>query len=430
MNNPTTTRWTGAWLRDSGLMLISQGVLTATAALVMILLARGLSAYQFGLFSSLLSLSLALSFVVDSGLTAWILREGARIRQGSLSVDEQDTEIIAMLESAMRMIVRTGILLVITVVGISLLLHLETQLALAQGAFMAYVAILAGAITLEASLRVDRELRHVITALFTEKLSLLVLVIVALVLGAGVLGIAIAHVLAGSGRFLLDYRRTLFGRRTGAPKIGSSFALIKVTAPFAMNSAAITFLPRLDTALVGTISVISASYFALGFQIVTTAALVPFIASTTLYPFLSRTGDTQADSWRIPVAMGVLGVAAGAIGLVLAPWAVPFLFGDKYTVAVGPVQIMLLAIPPLFFASPIVPMLYTRGRETDALRCLVIPAIIGTVLVVIGQIRFGTTGASAGYAARYFLQALMFIVVVSLSKRRDRQCTIDIAESV
>jgi O-antigen/teichoic acid export membrane protein len=260
-------RWTGAWLRDSGLMLFSQGALTAIATLVMILLARNLSKYQFGLFSSFLGLAQAFSFVVDAGLTVWLLRECSRIRIGDAPRDRQDADIARLLGHALSIVLYMGIVTVVGSVAIGLALGLSPTLSFAQGAFMAYIAVLAAATALEARLRSERRLGQVLSAVLVEKASLLAFVGIVLALGGNLLVLGAVYVLAGLLRASLDYHRSL---RPLGPARGDSRLLVmpwaispilRVTTPFALNSAALTFLPRLDTAVVATVSVIGAGYY-------------------------------------------------------------------------------------------------------------------------------------------------------------------------
>jgi O-antigen/teichoic acid export membrane protein len=410
-------RWTGAWMRDSGLMLFSQGALTATATLVTILLARSLSTYQFGLFSSFLGLAQALSFVVDAGLSTWLLRECSRIRAGDASRDDQDAEIAKLLGHALSIVVYMGIVAVVGSVTIGLALGLSPTLSFAQGAFMGYIAVLAAATALEARLRSERRLGQVLSAVLVEKASLLAFVGIVLTLGGGLLVVGAVYVLAGLLRASLDYHRSL--RPLGAAR-GDSPLLVKpwaispilrVTAPFAFNSAALTFLPRLDTAVVATVSVIGASYFALGFQIVTTAALVPSIASITLLPLLAASHGTQESRWKVFWMMSSIGMVAAGIGILLAPPIVPLLFGDHYRPAVGAIQVMMLAIPSIFACNAIMPFLYNNGHEHDVLRWILLPSLLGTGFVLLGEITVGPKGASLGLVARYLLVTISFVIL-------------------
>jgi O-antigen/teichoic acid export membrane protein len=414
-------RWTGAWLRDSGLMLFSQGALTATAILVTILLARNLSTYQFGLFSSFLGLAQALSFVVDAGLSTWLLRECSRIRAGDAYSDDQDAEIGQLLGHALSIVLYMGIIAVVGSVTVGLALGLGPTLSFAQGAFMGYIAVLAAATAFEAHLRSERRLGQVLSAVLVEKASLLAFVGIVLALGGGLLAVGAVYVLAGVLRASLDYHRSLrpLGSARGDVRLlvkpWAVSPILKVTAPFAFNSAALTFLPRLDTAVVATVSVIGASYFALGFQIVTTAALVPAIASITLLPLLTANRGTHESQWKVFWVMSGIGVVAAGVGIMLAPVVVPLLFGDHYRPAVGAIQVMMLAIPSIFACNAIMPFLYNHGHEHDVLRWVLLPSALGTGFVLLGEITVGPKGASLGLVARYLLITISFVL---LSLRR------------
>lgn len=415
-------RWTGAWLRDSGLMLFSQGALTAVATLVMILLARNLSTYQFGLFSSFLGLAQALSFVVDAGLSTWLLRECSRIRAGDASREQQDAEISKLLSHALSIVLYMGIVAVLGSVMIGLALGLSPTLSFAQGAFMGYIAVLAAATALEARLRSERRLGQVLSAVLVEKASLLAFVGIVLLLGGGLLLVGTVYVLAGLLRASLDYHRALrpLGPARGdSPLLVKPWAIspiLKVTAPFAFNSAALTFLPRLDTAIVATVSVIGAGYYALGYQIVTTAQLVPVIASITLLPLLTANQGAQGSQWKVFWMMTGVGAIVAGIAILLAPFVVPLLFGAHYRPAVGAIQVMMLAIPPIFASSAIMPFLYNRGHEHDILRWVLPPSVLGTGLVLLGEITIGPVGASLGLMTRFILITFSFVL---LSFRRS-----------
>ncbi len=414
-----SSRWTGAWLRDSGLMVFSQGALTAIATLVMILLARNLPKYQFGLFASFLGVAQAFSFVVDAGLTTWLLRECSRIRASGVPRNHQDAHIAQLLGNALHAVTYTGILAVLGSIAIGLALGLGPELSLAQGAFMAYIAMLAAATGLEANLRSERRLGQVLSAILLEKASMLVLVgIVLLALDGGLVMVGIVYLVAGLLRVLLDYHRSL--RPLGSPNLlvkpRTIIPTLKATAPFALNSTALTFLPRLDTAVVAAVSVIGASYYGLGYQVVTTAQIIPAIAAITLLPHLTANHGVQGSQWKIFGAMSGIGVLVAGIGVLLSPFVIPLLFGDEYRPAVGAIQIMICAIPFIFAYSAIMPFLYNQGHERDVLRWVLLPSVLGTCLVLVGEATVGPSGAAFGLVARYLFVTISFVL---LSFRKD-----------
>jgi O-antigen/teichoic acid export membrane protein len=422
--------WLGGWFRDSGILLVSQVMLTATATLVMILLSRGLSKYQFGVFASFLGFSQALSFVVDVGLPLWLLREAIHsYAVGTAAAAKR--EVYERLWHSAYAVAGIGVVLATVVALAAIGLGLTPVLALAQAGFIIYVALLAVSMCLETDLRARRRPGLVVVATMVEKSTILAGVVVALTMHWGVVGIAGATVLGGCGRLAFSYSRTLWGSGVARPHIGrGSVLVLRGSAPFAGNTASLSFFPRIDTPVVALISVVSASYFTLGFQVTTTALLLPGIASMTLLPFLHGKDGTARRRVGAVVVMGALGVAAAVGGWLLSPFVIPLMFGSRYHAAVRTVQIMWLGMPFAFIAYALLTLLYAIGREHAVAVAIWVPSLLGTGLVVAGAVLWGAPGAAGGYAARYVLQALVVAVIARRGFAATRASTESPAEAV
>lgn len=401
--------WFAAWLGDTAVLLLSQAMLTATATLVMILIARGLSTYQFGVFSSFLGFSQAISFVIDTGMPAWILRENARDLDGG---DQGVRRIANRLWSSVYTIATIGAVLSVIVALGSLALGLPPTLALAQAGFVVYITLLAVGVSLDSDLRSRRRRGQVIVATMLEKGVLLALVGAALILHLGVLGIAVAHIIGGSAHVVFSYTRTLGGMSEKRPPWSrQAFSVIRASAPFAAYTAATVFFPRVDTPIVALVgSVVMASYYALGFQIVTTALVVAAVANSTLIPFFSRHISVRMQVRHVLV-MTSFGLLIAVIGYFLAPSVVPLLFGDKFRAAVPTVRVMLAGCPFAFLTASLSITLIILSAENVIARTIWLPGIAGSVLVALGA-HFGhSTEAAAGFTARYALQSLRLVFV-------------------
>ncbi len=400
--------WLSRWMRDSAVLYASQVLLTGTATVVMILLARNLTRAQFGIFSSFLGFSQALSFALDTGLPTWLLRESVQdheANRGSSAARDR-------LWRAMYTIGAMGVVLAVVVTAAAALLGLSLPLALAQGGFLVYVSLLAAATSLETEFRSRRAFRPLIASFIVEKFVLLPVVVAVLALNGGVLGVSAAFVLAGILRLAFDYWRTLRGTAQDRPPLRDRpLSLVRSGAPFAGNTIATAVFPRLDTAVVGLVSVVAASYFALGFQVVTTSLLIPGIAATALFPHLTA-GNSAARMRKAVISLvGSVGIAAALVGILCAPLIVPLLFGAKYQPAVATVRIMLLAVPPGFVMYTLMILLYRDNKESAVVRALWIPGVLGTVLVLAGALVAGADGAAVGFSVRFALQALALAVV-------------------
>ena len=98
----------------------------------------------------------------------------------------------------------------------------------------------------------------------------------------------------------------------------------------------------------------------------------------------------------------------------------PLVFGSDYTPAIPVVQVMLVAVPLIFAANPLLTHLYTARLEHRALS-LAIGGLscLGTILVVGGQILVGPVGAAGGYVARM----VMFVGALMVAARAPRDRT-------
>src|SRR5262245_8021976 len=85
------SRWMRGWLRDSGIVVFTQGgALVMTTALAVIV-ARSLGAAEYGIFAGFLGISIAASRCVDVGLSIWLLRELSRVVVGEALADQRAT---------------------------------------------------------------------------------------------------------------------------------------------------------------------------------------------------------------------------------------------------------------------------------------------------------------------------------------------------
>jgi O-antigen/teichoic acid export membrane protein len=407
--------WTGEWLRDARLLLSSQLIATVATSIVAILLARSLGPSDWGLFSGLLGLSLALSTFVDLGLGTWLLRELSALRAGqgwqpSVSAREESLR----LASAVAANTLIGGLLFFGAVVVLASLGTSASTSTALLGLITYTILLAASNCLEAFYRAERRLSTVVVAAVLEKFLLLTCIVAVVVLDYGLWAVGVAYIVAASGR--LAYIATLLVNRAGLPFSPPAMSDIGRVAnaglPFAFGTVALNVIPRLDTILVAVFSTTAAGYFALGDRVIGPALIVPVVASAALYPFFSRERrDSRAD-WRISAGMLATGGAIGGIGALLSPLLVPAVFGSQYDEAIRVVQIMCLVLPFVYASNPLLARLYAVRMERQVLATTLVGSLAGTAAVVCGQLAIGPTGAAGGYVLR---QALFTVALTALS---------------
>jgi O-antigen/teichoic acid export membrane protein len=142
------------------------------------------------------------------------------------------------------------------------------------------------------------------------------------------------------------------------------------------------------------------------------------VASRALYPFLAR--ENAPSGLKVVVLFAFAGVLAAAIGVFVAPFVVPLLFGSAYQPAVPVVQIMILVVPFVFVSNPLLVHLYSSRREGRRLTIvLALVALTGTAVIVLGQLLIGTTAAAAGYVVRSALFVAV-LLITALAPAHDQ----------
>lgn len=394
--------WIVEWLRDSRLLIIAEIAVVAMSTLLAILLARNLGPSSWGLFSALLGLALALAIFVEAGLGTWLLRELSHLHGA-----EPDPE-SRRLESAPRLmggVLATGAigalsLLTLTVVAVFIGVSPGTTAALLG--LVGYVIALSASSCLGSFLRAERKLKKLIGGMLLERSVLLVAVALALLMSDALWLIAFLYLGAGAVRLAYLGVVVFWSERVPivVPPVEHVRNFVLRGAPFAFNTVALVAIPKLDTLIVSLVSTTSAGYFALGDRIMSPAMFIPVVASTALYPYLAREPSGSRATWKISGGMLLLGGTAAVIGVVLAPWAVPLIFGESYRDAVAVVQVMLLALPFIYASNSIIVYLYTTGRERRTLAATFGVSVLGTACLVLGLVAFGATGAAVGFVLR------------------------------
>lgn len=408
--------WTGAWARDSSVLLASQPFTVVATSLVAILVARELTPADWAYFSAYLGLALGFAILIDLGLTAWLIRELAAI---SAAGTDERRETGRLLGAALAFNAGAASALGIVALAAVVLLGASTETMIPLGCFIAYVGLVAMASACEARLRAVRRVRRVAGAALLEKGLLLALVggLVALT-QAEVAGIAAAYAVAGAARLAFSAAAVLPNVSLVRPTRSRVWRAVRSSAPFALSAAALTLIPRLDTLVVLTLSTTSAAYIALGDRILGPALFIPVVVSISLYPFIAA-DRSAAVEWRFVGGLAALGLAVAVVGIALAPWVVPFVFGSKYRDAVPTVQIFMLALPFIYATNVLLAYVYSARRESLVLAVTLALSLLGTCAVLVGQALGGSTAAAAGVVLRQAL--FMFgLMVIGLGVGRSR----------
>jgi O-antigen/teichoic acid export membrane protein len=401
--------WVRSWAADSAALLFSQaGAVAATSALA-ILLARYLGPKDWGIFSGVLGLSLALTAFVELGLTAWLLRELSQLWvRGEVESEPRTARIQAgqLLLSSLAANLALGTAMIVASGAVAAAVGVGTAKGFLLISLVAYGGLIAACSTLETVFRARRRVGRVMTATLLEKVLLLALVIIFLVLGFSLVAIGVAYLLAGIAHTAYDVTMIVRSKDVALvlPSKRMARHVAQATLPFVLARASLNVIPYLDTFILAAISAVAAGYFAIGARALGPIIMIPAVMSTALYPFLARESEGSRAGWQVVGLLSAVGAIIAAVAIVLSPALVPIVFGADYTAAIGVVQVMFLTIPFVFANNALLAHVYSARLEQRALG-LGLGAIscFGIGAMVVGQILVGPVGAAAGYLVRQIL---------------------------
>lgn len=409
--------WFRSWAADSVALLFSQFAAVAATSALAILLARHLGPRDWGIFSGFLGLSLAVSVLVEFGLTPWLLRELSQLWAGegetALASDAARRSAGQIVMASLAVNLALGATMIVGAVAATGIFRLGTASAFLLISLVAYGGLSAASYGLEAVFRARRRLSQVVIGTLLEKGLLLLLVIVFVLLRFGMVAIGVAYLLAGVAHAAFDVAMIVRGRDIALlrPSRGTARYVLRESLPFALIRASLNIIPLLDTLILAALSAVAAGYFALGARALGPIIIIPVVMSTALYPFLARESKDSRAGLKVVAMLGAAGAVIGAIGIVLAPPLVPLVFGANYKHAIGVVQVMMLALPFIFAANPLLAHVYTARLEHRALGLgLGGVSCVGTGALVVGQLVSGPAGAAGGYVFR----SALFVVVLAV----------------
>jgi O-antigen/teichoic acid export membrane protein len=406
-----TPNWIAAWARDGSLLTGSQVAMLAVTSALAVLVARELGPKDFGIFSAFLSLSLVIALYTEVGLSSWLLRELSAIvaKNGNAPFDEARMPVSAA----------CGLNLLLGVCAMAIALPSgwafgsSGDLVAALGGLMLYTTAINLAIALEAVFLANRMIGRVIVASVIEKATLVGVVLFALYAEWGILGIAFGFACAGSLRCGFDALMVFRGiLKPCTPKLREMASVARRSVPFAIGSNGATAIVRLDTFLIGLVSASAAGYYAVGERVTTAALLVSATAAVTFFPIVAKHSDAARASLRAAALMGAVGLSLVVPAIILSPIVIPVLFGDAYSNAVPVVQIMLIGIPLCYASAILMVGLFSLHEERAVVVALIPTLLVGSVVVVAGQLTVGVEGAAAGFAFRFVLALTALLLVM------------------
>jgi len=140
------------------------------------------------------------------------------------------------------------------------------------------------------------------------------------------------------------------------------------------------------------------------------------------YPEIMRLDPASKRPWRLALRTGLIAAAIGALVLLVVfvggKPVIGFVFGHKYLVAFGLLQIMTAALILEMGTFPLESLLYMVGRQRAALVAQLTSALIYCVALVVFSHLWGLTGAGIAFLLGTLATAVCMLIPTLQSYRR------------
>ena len=160
----------------------------------------------------------------------------------------------------------------------------------------------------------------------------------------------------------------------------------------------------------------TAGVYNVGFTIMVAVLLFPsIIYQKFLLPKIHRWANHDWERFYLVYKQGnlimlVLGLVAMIFIWAVAPWLVPFLFGEAYLEATSLLMILAVSVPILFVASSVGAALVTQSHMKTKVKLMGGVAILNIVLNLIFIPRFGAEGAAVSTVISNFFLLLIYYI--------------------
>jgi O-antigen/teichoic acid export membrane protein len=353
-----------------------------------VLLARGLSVEDYGAYGTLSVVGVLLAEVAEFGLQALASR--------ALVAGTSSLRSLARARAALFVSVAAG---VVALAPLAPRLHvLARPLTPVLCLLFLYFALSAWGEFLGVGLRCRGARVQEALLLTCLRGGGLLLAGMALAVRAGLPGVAGALALSplpalALGAWLL--RR--HGPAGVAPDTGAR-EVLRSAAPLAVHAGLLLLSPRVEFLVLTAVRDPreSALFFA-AVQVFWFLAMVPSAVAAGAMPALTReaVGGGKAVRQRTAATMALLGAPA-AVGLALIAPGVLAVFGDEYVRAAAWLQILAIALVPLFMNALLTWALIASGRSGLLPRLTAARVAAAFVLATVLVPRFGAAGAAVG----------------------------------
>ncbi len=384
-------------LRNSAFGLVGQFLIKVLSFIFTILIVRNLGAATFGQYASVLAFTTIFAFITDLGLSPFVVREVARLREQELGSDQ--------IERLFRSVLRLRILLS----GLALALMLATAWLTGRPLVMIGAIALSGLGlflhsaygTFDAVLGGFERLDVSASAKVINQLAFVLIGSLVLILGFGYYGLIAANLIGVGAMGIVAWRalRTLRVRPGGSYEAGA-LRLLRASLPFGIVTFALGLSYKFDTVLLNVFrGDLETGYYSSAYNLVFSAVLLSNVVNISLYPSLTRQAISAADSLPSIYARVIRYLMVLSLPIAVGAWAlsdqiIPFLYGGGYEPAAQVLGIVIWVVPLMYTSEFLGYVLLVSQRENRVARAALISTTVNVGLNLLLVPRYGLMAAS------------------------------------
>ena len=384
-------------VRNSALGIGAQFAIKALSFGFTILIVRHLGPEAFGQYAAALAFGGMFIFLADLGLSPYLVREVARMR-GEPGGPERVGELygaVLPLRLVLSLVAAVVVVAAASLTGRPPLMIV----AIALGGIGLVIYGVQG--TSDAVLAGFERLDLSAAAKLINQLVFVVFGAAALWLGLSYPGLMIAAILGAAVIAYLSWRwvRRL-GVAPGRPSARSWRALLGASWPFAIGGLALALSYRFDSVLLNIFrGDAETGYYNAVYNLVFTAAFLPYSLNSALYPSLTRHAASLLDGLprvceRMIRYLLILGLPIAVSAWVLADRIVPFLFTAAYAAAIPALQIVMIVTPLMFMSDLLGYVAVIQRFERRIARAAIVSTGLNVTLNLVLVPRFGLLAAA------------------------------------
>jgi len=386
---------------NTGYLITGNFAARLITASTTLLLARYLSAAEFGLLSVAIALTNIASSLSKMSLNHTMIREGTK----------PHTDLGKLFSGALKL--RMAITLVATLIFIAFIKAIYGDSMLGVVAYLVVIPSLWGGSLInigEIYYQIVQRMQYTAILRSIPGVMVALFLLVGMLVGLPLVQLAFAYgfasLISGFVGLVVIYKKI--------PKLsGWHPGLLKGWASFAVGGIVMLLIAQLGPLLLErTCDLAQVGYFSLAFRVAALLYTFPAALASAFYPKLHYYGN-QDPSHHLELNlkeikyMGLLGVVLALPFALYPDWAIGFLFGEKWVEGVGPVlSVMIWAVVLQSINGPLADALATKGFQVRRSMVFIIGLVSGSLLYLTLGMHLGAQG---GAWAAVSIEAILLV---------------------